>query len=55
MGLKTVLPITILLLLSTSGCSYLFYPTREGLYGESKGNNGSRNVDKFDEYGGSHG
>lgn len=40
MGLKTVLPITILLLLSTSGCSYLFYPHAKDFTAKAKGATG---------------
>jgi hypothetical protein len=40
MGLKTVLPITILLLLSTSGCSYLFYPHAKDFTAKAKGTTG---------------
>jgi hypothetical protein len=40
MGLKTVLPITILLLLSTSGCSYVFYPHAKDFTAKAKGTTG---------------
>ncbi|MFZ1804402.1 MAG: hypothetical protein WAU05_10800 [Nitrospira sp.] len=40
MGLKTVLPITLLLLLSTSGCSYLFYPHAKDFTAKAKGTTG---------------
>ena len=40
MGLKTVLPITILLLLSASGCSYLFYPHAKDFTAKAKGATG---------------
>ena len=40
MSLKTVLPIAILLLVSTSGCSYLFYPHAKDFTAKAKGTTG---------------
>jgi hypothetical protein len=40
MSLKTVLPIAVLLLLGTSGCSYLFYPHAKEFTEKAKGATG---------------
>ncbi|MGB4069735.1 MAG: hypothetical protein WBK08_17035 [Nitrospira sp.] len=40
MGLKTVLPIAMLLLLITNGCSYLFYPHAKDFTTKAKGTTG---------------
>ena len=44
MGWKAILPLTMLLLLSTSGCSYLFYPHAKEFTAKAKGATGLETV-----------
>ncbi|MDH4084656.1 MAG: hypothetical protein OEV99_14505 [Nitrospira sp.] len=44
MGWKTILPIAALLLLSTNGCSYLFYPHAKEFTEKAKGTTGLETV-----------